>query len=242
MELLKFKRMWGLLLLVPFLLANKDCHRSVTWPKEGAKMYAAWEADHADLTRTSKCGECHDDGRSIKTPPKTPNHHDEAWKREHGKYAQFKFGFKNESACVLCHKESYCVSCHQQEQPRDHNLFWKQRGHGVSVGLNRSRCESCHTSVDFCERCHSQTKPVDHNTALWGGSKDTHCNNCHLPLTSMSSQRCETCHAGTPSHDRAPAPPAAPFHVSGVDCRSCHTGALLQHTDSGISCETCHNF
>lgn len=243
MELLRYKRILGLVILLPFLLANKDCHRAVTWSKkDGSKIYAAWAADHVDLDKKTKCSECHDDNRNNKVPPKVPNHHDAAWKREHGKYSQLRFGFGNENVCVLCHKDSFCSACHQQEQPADHNMFWKSRGHGTSVGLNRSRCEVCHITADFCERCHAETKPNDHKSALWGGSQDNHCQSCHFPLSSMGSQRCEVCHEGTPAHDKAPSPPASPFHVSGADCRSCHVsgGTLLKHTDGGVNCQSCH--
>lgn len=228
-----------MILLMPILMGNKACKRSITWGDPNKDLVAIWESDHKDFDKSTKCVDCHDDRRSSTKPPKSHNSHDIVWKREHGKYAQIKYGFRNENVCRLCHKDSFCESCHQIEQPQNHTVFWKNKAHGLAVGLDRSKCTTCHISDDFCIRCHSETKPLDH-TGLWGSTRDLHCLSCHFPLTASIPDRCGVCHQETPSHLSAPAAPnTIPFHVAGADCRSCHA-ANLSHADNGGSCLNCH--
>jgi len=226
------------LLLLPVLLGNKECKRSYTWGDPNVDFVSAWEADHKDFDASTKCRECHDDRRSATKAPKSHNSHDIVWKREHGKYAQLKYGYRKENICTLCHTDSFCESCHQIEPPQNHTVFWKNRGHGLTVGLDRSKCTACHISDDFCTRCHSETKPVDH-TGLWGSTRNTHCLSCHFPLSVSIPDRCGVCHQENPSHLTAPAAPnTIPLHVAGADCRTCH--ANLTHADNGGSCLSCH--
>lgn len=219
-------------LLAPFLLANRSCERSTTW---GEKYFSKWEEDHVDIDKDSKCIDCHDD---IKTTKVKPLNHDETWIKEHGKLGSKKQGFKNENVCALCHAEAQCTSCHQQEEPAQHTEFWKQRGHGAFVGLDRSSCMTCHQEAQFCERCHSQTSPVNHSAA-WGTPTNLHCANCHFPVNSAGAQNCKACHSSTPSHDATPPQPDNALHVSGADCRGCHTP--LGHPDNGAACTLCHH-
>ena len=128
MGLLKIKRIILVCLLAPFILANKECKRSTTWGEAGESYVSLWEADHADLEKDTKCSECHDDKRSSTSPPKSHNSHDIVWKREHGKFAHIKYGYRSQNICQLCHKDTWCVQCHLQEKPENHNQFWKQRG------------------------------------------------------------------------------------------------------------------
>lgn len=218
-------------ILVPLLLANKDCERSATW---GEKYFGKWEGDHVDIDKDTKCIDCHDD---IKSPKVKPLNHDISWIHEHGDLAQQKFGFKTGNTCYLCHAEAQCTSCHQQEMPRSHTEYWKQRGHGAFVGIDRSSCMTCHKSVDFCERCHSSTTPISHNAA-WGAAANRHCFGCHFPLASAGAQECAVCHTGTPSHDATPAMPDNALHFLGADCRDCHRP--LRHPDNGMACTACH--
>ena len=181
-------------ILIPFLLANKDCYRETSWGKE--KIFGEWQGDHPDIDAETRCIDCHDD---IKNQKVTPSNHKGNWLRKHGKYTWKKFGYKNDSVCYLCHDESKCSSCHMQEAPANHTEFWKARSHGAIMGLDRGRCMICHKSVDFCERCHSSIRPITHN-ALWSGSTNQHCQNCHLPITSPEAQKCRVCHESTPAH------------------------------------------
>lgn len=184
-----------LALMIPFLLAAKNWDRSTTWGQE--KIYGEWEGDHPDVDAETRCVDCHDGIASQKVKPSS--HYKITWKRQHGSYSQKKFGFNKGNVCNQCHSEMECVKCHQQEEPANHTEFWKIRGHGAFVALDRSRCISCHKGVDFCERCHSGTRPRSHN-ALWAGSANQHCQNCHLPVSSTEAQQCYVCHKSTPTH------------------------------------------
>ncbi|OGQ07521.1 MAG: hypothetical protein A3G32_01195 [Deltaproteobacteria bacterium RIFCSPLOWO2_12_FULL_40_28] len=219
------------IILTPFLLANQSCERSTTW---GEKYFTKWESDHVDIDKDTKCIDCHDD---IKNTKVKPLNHDATWKREHGKFESQRYGFKNENVCSLCHTEAQCTKCHQQEAPQQHTEFWKQRGHGVFVGLDRSSCMTCHNDAQFCERCHRLTEPRSH-TAGWGATTNRHCNSCHFPLTAAGGQQCAVCHAGTPSHNSTPSQPSDALHVTGANCAGCHTS--LRHPDNGMACTICH--
>src|SRR3989338_5829553 len=195
MEFLIKRRVWlGLLIVVPFLMANKQCQRSTTWGDPYTSLSAAWEQDHQDIDKYTTCADCHD-GLSKTVKPKS---HDATWIQVHGKYSNLKYGFRSQNVCALCHQESQCATCHQQQQPTDHTAFWRLRGHGLMVGLNRQKCATCH-QVDFCERCHANTKPLDH-TASWGAPAQRHCFGCHAPIDSVKGQKCFVCHQSTPSH------------------------------------------
>ena len=209
-----------LLILVPFLGGAKGCEKKAAFT-------------HIEVEADTDCSACHDDGRTRETPP--PGH-DPAWKRNHGKQIQ-RSGLKDNSICLVCHSESQCTSCHQQEEPANHTQFWRLRGHGVGVGMNRGQCFTCHRGADFCERCHAETQPMNHSAA-WGAPTNLHCLNCHFPVESAGAQRCNACHRSTPSHSAVPSQPDNGLHVTGADCRGCHTP--VGHPDSGASCTTCH--
>lgn len=208
-----------LLIALPLVLANKECKRETFF-------------EHPKMPENTQCKDCHEDGRSKDVRPAG---HGIEWEMQHGSIIR-KYGFKMEGTCVLCHSESACSSCHQQQKPRDHNLYWRIKGHRLSVGLNRSRCVTCHT-VDFCERCHSQTKPVDHNIAF-GAPSNRHCLTCHYPLNSAGAQGCAVCHKATPSHAGTPRQPANSIHQIGANCRDCHRP--LRHADNAMACQSCH--
>ena len=107
-------------------------------------------------------------------------------------------------------------------------------GHGISAGIDRDRCNSCH-KTDFCVRCHEETRPRSH-VANWGATRSRHCAFCHEPL---NSNNCIVCHKDTPSHDDAPNAPL--FVRQGWPCRLCHlTIVPLDHYDNGEDCEHCH--
>ena len=205
--------------LAPLLMANKSC-----------KGVAPWE--HPAIDKTMECSICHDDGRTRDT---RPSWHDTNWVKEHGKVVM-RYGFKAQSTCTVCHTEEQCTKCHQQNPPENHNMYWKLRGHGLTMGLNRNQCAACHRS-DFCERCHSETTPVSHR-AGWGAPTDQHCLSCHFPIQAAGAQQCAVCHQSTPSHDTAPARPNNSLHGAGAHCLDCH--APLHHPNNGMDCTICH--
>lgn len=219
------------LCLIPLLLANKNCDRSTTW---GEKYFTKWESDHVDIDAETRCIDCHDD---ITSPKVKPKNHDLSWVREHGSFSGQKAGFKNENVCYQCHTEAQCTSCHMQEEPDNHTEFWRERGHGVSVSLDRSKCTTCHVTTEFCERCHNSVQPRSHNAA-WGNSTNIHCNNCHFPVNAIGSQECNVCHKSTPSHNSTPNMPSNALHFVGANCRDCHRP--LRHPDNGSECTSCH--
>lgn len=222
-----------MILLTPLLLANKECDRTATWGKPDTPV-PAWAKDHVDFDKDTACEDCHDAPMTKKTRPKS---HDLTWKREHGKYANLKYGYRDQNVCYLCHTDAQCSFCHQQEAPQEHTEFWRLRGHGLQAGLNRSTCQSCHRS-DFCERCHANTKPITHNAA-WGRTQDRHCTSgCHFPITSAKRDSCSLCHTGTPSHSTAPAQPNNALHATSADCLTCHVS--LPHLNNGMPCASCH--
>ncbi|MBI2346882.1 MAG: hypothetical protein HYV03_08440 [Deltaproteobacteria bacterium] len=194
--------------------------------------YAA-SAQHPVLEKGQSCADCHDDERTRETRPAD---HTAAWPREHGGWIK-RYGFRSGTTCAICHTEAHCTGCHQQEAPLDHTSFWRLKGHGLAVGLDRGRCSTCHRGADFCQRCHSETPPTNHS-AVWGSPSNQHCNSCHFPLTAVGAQVCAVCHTGTPSHASAPAQPANALHATGANCRSCHSP--LRHPDNGMTCTVCH--
>lgn len=209
-----------LMALAPFLAGAKGCDKEATF------AHPAGEAG-------TDCSACHDDGRTRETKPAG---HDLAWKKNHGKTIR-RYGLKSDSTCLVCHNESQCTRCHEQEAPLSHNAFWRLKGHGLAVGMNRQACFACHRGADFCERCHAETRPTNH-TAAWGAPSNLHCLNCHFPVNSAGGGRCFACHRTTPSHTATPAQPDNGLHVPGADCRACHTP--VGHPDSGAACTTCH--
>lgn len=221
MEILKNKFGWILLAgLVPVMMGVKSCEKPSSF-------------QHPAVDKGVECKDCHDDGRTKETKPAG---HDLAWERNHGSWIQ-RYGFRADGNCTVCHTDAQCASCHQQEKPRDHTNFWIEKGHGIAVGLDRSRCFACHRGPDMCERCHAQTTPQDH-TAAWGLTANQHCLNCHTPLNSAGARKCAICHTSLPSHDAAPTRPTNALHISTANCRGCHTP--LRHPDNGAQCTECH--
>ncbi|MCA8941599.1 MAG: cytochrome c3 family protein [Planctomycetes bacterium] len=185
---------------------------------------------HADSGFSNDCAACHDRIDRNWAPPS----HAPRWIEGHGPVVRFGDG-SSSNRCELCHKrESDCQQCHQETAPRDHTNHWRRRGHGLTVSLDRARCDVCHRT-DFCSRCHEVTEPMNH-TAGFGGATARHCTQCHFPL---QDNGCATCHRSTPSHDLAT--PLPPGHNAGANCRQCHgLSEPLPHPDGGHLCITCH--
>jgi len=218
-------------------LVCSQCHGEVITgdrvDEDDTITMADCSACHADrqVASPSECATCH---RTIDRSWVPPSHA-EGWTQLHGQVARADDTEVTSNRCALCHTDSTCFQCHQEEMPRDHNNYWRIRGHSLASAIDRDRCWTCHRT-DFCERCHSETQPRSHMGA-WGSPSDRHCIACHFPL---SSESCYTCHKAAPSHDQAPPKPS--WHTPGMNCRQCHgTGSLpLPHPDSGTDCNFCH--
>lgn len=161
-------------------------------------------------------------------------HEDARWIQRHG--SEFYY---NQDYCKRCHNDlDWCVNCHQEQKPKNHNNAWRRKTHGFAASWERRKCGVCHQE-DFCERCHTSTKPLSH-TASWGGgnTKNRHCLNCHLPV---SSSLCAVCHPSPahPSANDSPHPEQYPH-----PCTICHPiGSAPPHDDSraiGVECVVCH--
>lgn len=184
---------------------------------------------HAERKASNECTTCH---RAIDKDWK-PQSHDTAWDARHGFVVRSRDD-AIENRCSLCHEnEQTCVACHQTNPPDDHSNYWRQRGHGLSVQIDRSRCVTCHRT-DFCERCHESTRPRSHRGSF-GAPSQRHCTSCHFPL---QGEGCYTCHKSAPDHLGTPLPAG---HHPAMNCRLCHgAGVRLPHPDNGTSCVSCH--
>lgn len=222
--------------IIGALVECESCHKGI---KESEAISSKLKVPMGDcischnekkVKEGSECATCHKEIRGDTPPPS----HKKLWKERHGQLV--KLGDDElDSQCYYCHKQDQCESCHRDEEPKNHNIFWKQRGHGITIGMDRDECRTCHQS-DFCQSCHEETAPRTHR-GTWGAPTDNHCLQCMEPL---ADQRCSVCHAGTPSHDEATDQPA--WHIAGMNCRLCHVGANAPpHVDDGVTdCEDCH--
>lgn len=210
------------------------CHTDIeTNDRIGKEMHismAQCMQCHADRLVPQDCATCHREIRREVEPPS----HAHNWKQMHGQVVRAETG-EIADTCSLCHSESTCVACHMDVPPPNHNNFWRLHGHAVAASLDRQNCAACHRP-DSCERCHQSMLPQSHS-GMWGSTKDTHCMNCHFPL---SSNGCIVCHKSTPSHDTATPMPS--WHNPGMNCRQCHgVTQPLPHVDNGSNCIMCHH-
>ena len=212
-----------------------QCHQGIRESTAVDKTLAVSMNDcrscHASQGLNTDCAACH---TQISTTVK-PSNHSQLWKKLHGQAVRGELdGPAND--CAMCHTEATCNTCHQDEKPASHNMFWREKSHGVAAAMDRDNCAACHKE-DSCERCHADTKPMNH-VGAWGQPMDTHCLTCHIPV---QGETCAVCHKGTPSHLQAAPKPAVPPHNASMDCRSCHgVTAPLPHVDNGDDCNFCH--
>lgn len=187
---------------------------------------------HADSGLENECSTCHSEVDGDWLPPS----HLRSWDVRHGQVVRAG-DEASVHRCDLCHsEETSCQACHQVQMPRNHTNFWRRRGHGVAVSMDRTSCMTCHRS-DFCERCHLSTVPVSH-TGSFGAPQNRHCTQCHFPL---QDNGCITCHKGTPSH--AMSTPLPLDHNPAMNCRQCHRiggTPAIPHPDNGQTCIACH--
>ncbi len=191
---------------------------------------------HGEHGVPGDCQTCHTSIDEQWLPPS----HDVAWDRAHGQV--FSAGLSDAIAdnCSLCHTESTCDQCHMQEEPRDHDGFWRHGGHGLAARMDRERCETCH-QPDSCDRCHQDSAPRSHR-GNFGEPGNNHCVSCHFPL---EEEGCATCHFNQPVAHSA----ATPFstlnlaHQGATTCVSCHQQVFpIPHTFTGDGgeCLNCH--
>jgi hypothetical protein len=208
-----------------------DCHGELA-ESEGIRSWMAVDMDgctgcHEEQQVPNECSTCHTVIRQDLSPPS----HDGLWDANHGLSVRNR-SMHTADRCSMCHEEDSCTTCHEETPPANHGHHWRRRGHGLTAAMDRQNCAACHTQ-DYCDRCHQEVVPLTHRGS-WGGSRNTHCLDCHLGGGSEPS--CSLCHDGTPSHDMAP--PLPPGHDPGSDCRSCHF--LIDHVDNGDRCTICH--
>lgn len=156
-------------------------------------------------------------GSTDKVPFPKPDSHKGNWTQNHGINAQLNINEAGQTgnACLTCHNKSDCVACHTMRMPRDHNGFWRTRGHGLTAEVNRERCLACHRQ-DYCIRCHNETAPRSHA----GSWRTRHCTWCHFASGVKPADACGVCHKIAPHTSRPSVhPPIGPK----TNCAVCHT-------------------
>jgi hypothetical protein len=194
------------------------------WKPKCMQCHADRGLDNAD------CRRCH---RQIDRDWR-PYSHARAWDEQHGEIVR-RGDPASQHRCELCHDQTTsCQACHHTSMPRNHDNYFRLRGHGMMAALDRSRCYTCHRT-DTCEQCHSETRPLSHRGG-YGSPQQRHCTGCHFPLASSG---CIVCHKATPDHQQAA--PMPPSHSPAMNCRQCHgNGQPLPHPDGGHPCTACH--
>ena len=215
-----------------------SCHKGIESSKGVSSLLRVDMRECIDCHAKQKVGQalnncafCHTEiGKNWK-----PAGHTRNWMELHGRTAANVTKGSSDD-CMLCHNQASCTSCHRVEMPKNHNNFWRERGHGVEASLDREACKTCHTE-DSCVRCHKETAPQSHK----GNWDNRHCIVCHTPL---KDEGCVACHKNTASHAAlAPHLPSNAIHQQATadDCRNCHhPGRLLPHPDNGENCLDCH--
>jgi c(7)-type cytochrome triheme protein len=181
--------------------------------------------------KDESCSNCHKE----LDIDKKPSSHSLNFEKSHGSSCKQGQSYE-ESNCSICHKEDSCNACHQTTSPRNHNMFFKRKGHGLHASMDSDSCATCHQQ-DSCDRCHAQTEPISHK-GNYGMPRNNHCISCHTPLEKKES--CFACHKTLQSHETANMIPKNSQHKNIKDCRECHTKNKLTHFDNGDSCLSCH--
>ena len=155
-------------------------------------------------------------GGADKVPFPRPDSHKGNWAQSHGMNAYMNINEAGQTgnACLTCHDKSDCISCHSTSMPKDHNNFWRTRGHGLTAEVNRERCLACHRQ-DYCIRCHNETAPRSH-TGAW---RVRHCTWCHFASGITPADSCGVCHKIAPHTSR----PAGHSPIGAqTNCSACH--------------------
>lgn len=157
-----------------------------------------------------------------KIPFPRPDSHKGNWLEFHGRTVPLSVIVNGPgqagNSCYACHEKADCIMCHNTQMPRDHNNFWRIRGHGLQASGNRERCLACHKQ-DYCIRCHNETAPPTH-TAGW---VKRHCSWCHFDRGAVPAGNCGVCHKVAP-HTSAPSIPPHPPISAQTTCiqLGCH--------------------
>ena len=86
---------------------------------------------HEQNGRANACAECHQEiDQSWR-----PGTHQAVWDLRHGDVARAGDAL-SVNRCDLCHTESSCTTCHLEQPPRDHNNYWRRRGHGAPAAAH----------------------------------------------------------------------------------------------------------
>ena len=130
-----------------------------------------------------------------KIPFPRPESHIGGWNENHGASANLDLnaGGQDGRSCLACHERNDCITCHNTQMPRNHNNFWRTRGHGLMAEGNRDRCLTCHRQ-DYCVRCHNETAPRSHV----GNWAVRHCTWCHFSSGIVPADNCAVCHRIAP--------------------------------------------
>ena len=156
-------------------VACAECHKGIEKSAAITKAVRVTMDDcmacHAKRGVSNDCATCH---QSIRQDVK-PSSHQQNWTRFHGRKAMDS-NRQGVNRCETCHTEDSCNACHRTEAPASHTQFWRERGHGIAVSIDRDSCQVCHLA-DACEHCHQQTAPRSHR-GQWGQPVDKHCLSC----------------------------------------------------------------
>ncbi|MBF0197027.1 MAG: cytochrome c3 family protein [Planctomycetes bacterium] len=195
------------------------------------KVCVGCHEKHDDY-KADDCSVCH---KEI-TKSWKPKNHGKNFKHLHGPLSK-TCSKETIDDCTTCHSESSCTACHLTEEPRNHNNFFRHRGHALIASMDRNRCFTCHKQ-DGCDRCHATTEPRSHKGSF-GAPRNNHCVSCHME---NKEEGCATCHQNTNSHNMATVMPPNTAHTKATEaqCRECHIGPKLPHPDNGESCRGCH--
>jgi len=185
-----------------------------------------------------ECAVCHteiskDTRPTYRGTARIPHDAPDIWEHVHGSESKVDPAF-----CTMCHElESVCDDCHQKNPPKDHNVSFRRRTHGLEASWDRRKCSTCHEE-DSCMQCHRNTKPRTHRRA-WGEPINRHCTTCHYP---PKKTNCIVCHESIDHHKAGRSP-----HNYGVFpalCGRCHPGGLAGRpphpTNSSTRCNFCH--
>jgi len=227
-----------------------DCHAGVEKSTELTRGKYIPSMDqclkcHTELGVSVECQTCH----KVLRKEERPSSHGAGFDRAHGMLSQLA-----DARCSICHQESYCQECHLEKEPRNHTFAWKKKAHGGLAMIDRSSCQTCH-KTDFCVVCHSETRPTNH-AAGWGNPLNSHCQTCHLPL---STSGCAICHKTLESHltvrpgdhignwIKSTHCVKCHFPFSATECVVCHREARHEsapdagwHPDNWRDCRACH--
>jgi hypothetical protein len=160
-----------------------------------------------DRVRIANCGVCHKQivsgvaprSHLIGGPGGVPEDHTIAFRTDHAEQAAAR-----DARCGYCHTglsgspRDSCNDCHRSWAPRDHNLGWREDGHGPEAVVERDRCATCHTG-EMCVSCHA-LPPRSHQPMgdfrLGGHAEAARFNTRSCFACHTFEDTCSSCHRG----------------------------------------------